>query len=125
LIGIKNPEKVETIINKLVHRYTQKDGVSEELKGYIFEDTDLAFDQFMAYIISKMNEGDDVKNRIKELRSDRGITQQDLAEKVDVTRQTIHYLEKGTYNPSLKLDLKIAKVFGITIEELFELEDEE
>ena len=65
-----------------------------------------------------------MKTRIKELREKRGLTQEALAEKVDVTRQTILFLEKGKYNPSLRLAYKIAKVLNSKIEDLFSFEDE-
>ncbi|MBN2151294.1 MAG: helix-turn-helix domain-containing protein [Candidatus Lokiarchaeota archaeon] len=125
LVGIKDPKKLESIIDELVHQYTQKPKVPENLKGKVFEETDLAFDQFISTIMSKMQEGDAVKNNIKELRDSRNMTQEQLAERVGVTRQTILYLEKGTYNPSLKLAMKIAQVFGVKVESLFELEDED
>lgn len=60
-------------------------------------------------------------NRIKELRARDGLTQSDLAKKVDVRRETIVFLEKGKYNPSLKLAYDISKVFGMTIEDVFSL----
>ncbi len=53
------------------------------------------------------------------------MTQQQLAERVGVTRQTIIAIEKGAFNPSVKLALKIAAVFGITVEKLFQLESDE
>ncbi len=59
------------------------------------------------------------KTRIKELRARYDLTQEDLAKEVGVTRQTIVYLEKGTYNPSLELAHGVAKVLNTTIEELF------
>jgi len=65
-----------------------------------------------------------METRIKELRERHGLTQEVLAEKVGVTRQTILFLEKGKYNPSLRLAYKIARVFGVTIEDVFSLEDE-
>jgi len=65
-----------------------------------------------------------MKTRIKELREKHGLTQEALAEKVDVTRQTILFLEKGKYNPSLRLAYKIAQVFNSKIEEVFSFEDE-
>lgn len=65
-----------------------------------------------------------MKTRIKELREKNGLTQEVLAHKVNVTRQTILFLEKGKYNPSLRLAYKIARVFGVTIEDLFSFEDE-
>ena len=60
-----------------------------------------------------------MKTRIKELRARYGLTQAQLAEKVGVRRETILYLEKGKYNPSLKLAYKIAKVLESTIEDVF------
>ena len=58
-------------------------------------------------------------NRIKELRARNNLTQMDLARKVGVRRETIVFLEKGKYNPSLKLAYDIAQLFGMKIEEVF------
>jgi putative transcriptional regulator len=58
-------------------------------------------------------------NRIKEFRARYDLTQDDLAQKVGVRRETIVFLEKGKYNPSLKLAHDIADVFKVTIEEVF------
>jgi putative transcriptional regulator len=66
-----------------------------------------------------------MKTRMKEFREKRGITQEALAEKVDVTRQTILFLEKGKYNPSLRLAYKIARELDVGIEDLFTFEDEQ
>lgn len=63
-------------------------------------------------------------NRIAELRKERRISQAELAEAVDVTRQTIISLESGRYNASLLLAHKIARYFGLTIEEVFLFEEE-
>ncbi len=60
-----------------------------------------------------------MKNRFKELREKRGITQEDLARKLGVTRQTVISIEKGKYDPSLKLAFKIAKFFNKKIEDIF------
>lgn len=65
-----------------------------------------------------------MKNRIQELRKERQIRQEDLAEAVGVTRQTIISLENGRYNASLQLAHKIAMFFGYTIEEIFIFEEE-
>ena len=65
-----------------------------------------------------------MNNRIKELRAKFNLTQDDLAQKVQVRRETIVFLEQGKYNPSLKLAHDIAKVFQIKIEELFIFEDD-
>jgi putative transcriptional regulator len=62
-----------------------------------------------------------MKTRIKELRASQGLTQAELAKKVDVRRETIVFLEKGKYNPSLLLAHKIAKTFDLAIEEVFSL----
>jgi putative transcriptional regulator len=61
-------------------------------------------------------------NRIRELRARNNMTQSDLARKVGVRRETIVFLEKNKYNPSLKLAYDIARVFGMKIEEVFEVE---
>ncbi|MDE5834669.1 MAG: helix-turn-helix transcriptional regulator [Ruminococcus sp.] len=66
-----------------------------------------------------------MKNKIQELRKSRKVTQQELADALRVTRQTIISLENGRYNASLILAHKIAQFFGITIEELFIFEGEE
>jgi len=65
-----------------------------------------------------------MKTRIKELREKLGLTQEALAEKVDVTRQTILFLEKGKYNPSLRLACKIARLFNVKVEDVFSFDDE-
>jgi putative transcriptional regulator len=65
------------------------------------------------------------KTRIKELRARYDLTQEDLARKVGVRRETILYLEKGTYNPSLELAHKVARILKTTIDELFIFSDEE
>lgn len=62
-------------------------------------------------------------NRIKEFRAKNGLTQEELAKKVNVRRETIVFLEKSKYNPSLRLAYDLAKTFGISIEELFLFED--
>jgi DNA-binding XRE family transcriptional regulator len=65
-----------------------------------------------------------INTRIKELRARYNLTQDDLADKVGVTRQTMLYLEKGKYNPSLVLAYKVAKALNSTIEEVFIIQDE-
>ena len=63
--------------------------------------------------------------KIKEYREKAGYKQSELAELVGARRETIVHLENGRYNPSLKLAMDIAKVFNVTVEELFEFVDEE
>ena len=64
-----------------------------------------------------------MKNKIEEIRKDRGIRQEDFAKAMGVSRQTISSLENGRYNPSIMLAYKIAKYFDMTIEEVFVFEE--
>jgi len=61
-----------------------------------------------------------MKNKLKVLRAEREMTQADLAESLSVSRQTINAIEKGKFDPSLPLAFKIAKLFELTIEEIFD-----
>ena len=60
-----------------------------------------------------------MNNRLRELRAEKNWTQQDLADKLAVSRQTVNALETGKYDPSLPLAFKLAKLFRLPIEELF------
>ena len=66
-----------------------------------------------------------MKNRIEEIRKEKGIRQEDFAKTMGVSRQTISSLETGRYNPSIFLAYKIAHYFGMTIEEVFIFEEED
>ena len=66
-----------------------------------------------------------MKNRLEEIRKQRGIRQEELADALEVSRQTIGSLENGRYNPSILLAFKIARYFQMTIEEIFLYEEEE
>lgn len=65
-----------------------------------------------------------MKNRIEEIRKSRGIRQEEFAKALGVSRQTISSLETGRYNPSIQLAFKIARYFGMTIEDVFIYEEE-
>ena len=65
-----------------------------------------------------------MKNRLEALRKARGIKQEELAEALEVSRQTIGSLENGRYNPSILLAFKIARYFGMTIEDIFIYEED-
>lgn len=65
-----------------------------------------------------------MKNRLEELRKQKGIKQEDLASVLEVSRQTIGSLENGRYNPSILLAFKISQLFGLPIEEIFIYEEE-
>ncbi|MFZ2500157.1 MAG: helix-turn-helix transcriptional regulator [Methanosarcina sp.] len=66
-----------------------------------------------------------MKNNIKVYRAMNDLTQESLAEKVGVTRQTIHAIEKGKYDPSLELAFKLSRLFGARIEDIFLYDDSE
>ncbi len=65
-----------------------------------------------------------MRNRIEEIRNLRGIRQEELARQLGVSRQTISSLENGRYNPSILLAYRIARLFGLSIEEVFIFEEE-
>lgn len=65
-----------------------------------------------------------MKNRLEELRKQKGIRQEELASALEVSRQTIGSLENGRYNPSILLALKIARYFHMNIEDIFIYEEE-
>ena len=67
---------------------------------------------------------DTVRSRVKEQRLRRGLTQEELARSVGVSRQSINSIERGRYTPSLALALKFARVFDCPTDELFELEED-
>ncbi len=64
-----------------------------------------------------------MKNRLKVLRAERDMTQADLADLLQVSRQTVNAIEKGKFDPSLPLAFKLSKLFGLKIEEIFEVEE--
>jgi putative transcriptional regulator len=66
-----------------------------------------------------------MKNRLRELREERGLSQRELAESVGVTRQTINSVERGRYDPSLELAFELAGFFGCHAEDIFLYEDDE
>ncbi|MCZ7556376.1 MAG: helix-turn-helix transcriptional regulator [Bacteroidia bacterium] len=71
-----------------------------------------------------MNEAGYIASRLREIRTEAGLTQGQLAERVEVSRQTINYVENGTYCPSTYLALRIAAELGVTVEHIFFLKDE-
>ena len=65
-----------------------------------------------------------MKNRLEEIRKERGIKQEELATSLEVSRQTIGSLENGRYNPSITLAFKLARYFDMSIEDIFIYEEE-
>ncbi|MFC6292558.1 helix-turn-helix transcriptional regulator [Macrococcus epidermidis] len=72
-----------------------------------------------------LNNNRKIQNRIVVLRAERGLSQREVADKLDVSRQTIISLEKNRYNPSLKLAFDIALLFGVDLHDVFQYEIEE
>ena len=66
-----------------------------------------------------------MKNKLEEIRKKFNYTQEELADKLGVSRQTINSLENGKYNPSIQLAFKLAKFFNLSIESLFEFEEDQ
>ena len=66
-----------------------------------------------------------LKNRLRVLRAEKEISQKDLAEELDLSRQTVNSIELGKFNPSIMTALKIAEYFKIPVDEVFKLEEEE
>jgi putative transcriptional regulator len=64
-----------------------------------------------------------VRNRVRELRTERGMTQQELADAVGVSRQSINSIERERYEPSLSLALQFARVFNLSTDQIFSLEE--
>jgi putative transcriptional regulator len=80
----------------------------------------------MESLLSILRDGvSGVKNRIEEMRKARGLTQEELADRLEVSRQTIGSLENGRYNPSILLAFRIAAFFGTAIEDIFIYEGDE
>lgn len=64
-----------------------------------------------------------MKNRVAELRSSRNLSQEELAQAVGISRQSVIAIEKGRFNPSLPLSLRLGKFFEVSVEDIFELDD--
>lgn len=66
-----------------------------------------------------------MKNRVRELRERKGLTQKELGERVNVSRQAINAIETGKFDPSIWLAFDLARLFGVTIEDLFIFQEED
>ena len=116
--GLKDPHIIENKIKEIIAKIST---TPSSLADKIFKPEQLAFDNFISYILSKMREGEKLKTSIRQLREKAKLSAAMLAEKVGVPIETINYLEEGKYNPSLLLASKIAKILNCKIEDLFEL----
>jgi len=116
--GLKEPTLIENKIKEHLMKYS---AIPSGLEDKIFKPEELAFDNFISYILSKMREGEKLRTSIKERREGAKMTAANLAERVGVPINTIKYLEEGKYNPSLAVAYKIAEVLNCKIEDLFKL----
>ena len=116
--GLIDPNIIEEKIKERLIKYS---AIPSGLEDKIFKPEELAFDNFISYILSKMREGEYLQTTIKEMREKAQLTAANLAEKAGVPLQTIKYLEEGRYNPSLALAYRIAEVLHCKIEDLFKL----
>lgn len=116
--GLGDPEIIENKINEMVNKYS---AVPSGLEDKIFKPEEIAFDNFISYIISKLREGEKLDTNIRRLREEKNLKPADLAEYAGVPLHTIQYLEEGRYNPSLALAYKIADVLECPIEDLFKM----
>ena len=66
-----------------------------------------------------------LSNKLRVLRAEKEISQQTLADKVGISRQTVNSIERGKFNPSVKTALKMAEYFGVAVEDAFQLKEEE
>ncbi len=79
----------------------------------------------VSFTIGRMKSTHKLNNRVREYRAQQGMTQTELAVQIGVTRQTIFSIEKGKYTPSVVLALRIAETFAASVEDLFQLVEEE
>jgi len=116
--GLKDPTIIGKKIKEMMTKYSQ---VPSGLEDKIFKPEELAFDNFISYVMSKMREGETLQTSIKERREQAKMSAAELAERVGVPIHTVMYLEEGRYNPSLALAYKIAQVLNCAIEDLFKM----
>ena len=107
------------LMGVLVLPFLLLSGTPERLVGYL-----LTFGLFALILLRTRDGVSMLKTSLKEYRERHGMTQSGLAQRIGVRRETIVHLENGRYNPSLKLAMDIAKVFHVTVEELFTFTDE-
>lgn len=105
--------------------FKKVDSTFKAILGHIYiskEDFTLPFLNYILTVFKRMKEC--IKNEVSKFRTEIGVTQEDLAAKVNVSRQTIIALEKGNYTPSILLALKIAGFFKMPVEKIFKIAHE-
>ncbi len=116
LPGLRDPHIIEQKMKEKIAKFSK---IPSGLEDKVFASKDIAFDNFISYIISKMADGSGLKTRIAEFRTKKGWSQEKLADEVGASIEAIKFLEDGRYNPSLSLAYAIAKVLGTRVEDLF------
>ncbi len=116
LPGLRDPHVIEQKMKEQIAKFSK---IPSGLEDKVFGSKDIAFDNFISYIISKMTDGAGLKTRIAEYRAKKGWSQEKLSEEVGVSAEAVRFLEEGRYNPSLSLAYAIAKVLGTRVEDLF------
>jgi putative transcriptional regulator len=116
LPGLRDPHVLEQKMKEQIAKFSR---IPSGLEDKVFASKDIAFDNFISYIISKMTDGAGLKTRIAEYRDKKGWSQERLADEVGASVEAIKFLEDGRYNPSLSLAYAIAKVLGTRVEDLF------
>lgn len=116
LPGLRDPHVIEQKMKEQIAKFSR---IPSGLEDKVFASKDIAFDNFISYIISKMTDGTGLKTHVAEYRTRKGLSQEKLADEVGTSVDAIRFLEEGRYNPSLSLAYAIAKVLGTRVEDLF------
>ncbi len=116
LPGLRDPHIIEQKMKEQIAKFSK---IPSGLEDKVFSSKDIAFDNFISYIISKMSDAGGLKTRIAEFREKKGLSQEKLADEVGASIEAIRFLEEGRYNPSLSLAYALAKVLGTRVEDLF------
>jgi len=116
--GLKDPSILKNKISEMMTRYSQ---ILSGMEDKILKPEDLAFDNFTGDFLSRMLEADEIKSRLKEMREYEGLSQIELARRVNCSIEVILYLEEGSFSPSVVLSRRLAKVLNFKIKDIFEL----
>ena len=115
--GLKDPSILKNKISEMMTRYSQ---IPSGMEDKILKPEDLAFDNFTGDLLSRMLEADKIKSRLREMREYEGLSRIELAKRVNCSLETILYLEEGSFNPSVVLAIRLARVLNCKIKDIFE-----
>ncbi len=116
--GLKEPEILRKMIDD---KRNNIQNTQEEYRNNSVRSEDLAYDEFIGSLLSRIDEGGEIKSFLKKIRENKGLTISDLAKKINVSIKTIQYLEEGRFSPSIVLAYKIAEALNCEVEDLFSL----